>query len=74
MGSVGQRAAKLQPIKVGALKEKSEASANTAEVCASAMVGLRFGGQQPYRPNITCIERSKPPLKVCQKFKRLAAL
>ena len=47
MGSVGQRAAKLQPIKVRALKENSEALANTAEVSASAMVGLRFGGQQP---------------------------
>ena len=37
MGSVGQRAAKLLPVKVGVLKKKSTASVIPAKVCASAI-------------------------------------
>ena len=38
LGSVGQMAAKLLAVKVGALKKKSAASNFTAEECASAFV------------------------------------
>ena len=87
-GSVGQRTEDLLGVEFGVLKKKSDASAITAKVCASAFCpGLslpaleslsKFDGRQlysllTYRPHtiITCIERSKALLNVCQKFKRL---
>ena len=80
IGSVDQRAAKLLAVRFGSVKEKSVASAITAEVFASAF-GLgssppriesfsKFDGQYllsplMYRPYITCMERSKPLLNIC---------
>ena len=82
MGSVGQRAAKLQAVKFGVLKKKSAALAIPAKVCASAFGQdsspprvesfSKFDDQNlcsplTYVSHINDIERSKHLLKVCEK-------
>ena len=49
IGSVGQRASNLLPVKVGVLKKKSAALAIPAEVCASAFgLGLSMPGVKSF--------------------------
>ena len=79
---LGQRAARLLGVKVGALKKKSAALAIPAKVCASALCQdssppriesfSKFDSQNLCSPltyilHVNGIERSKPLLKVCQK-------